>query len=215
MPRRALVENRPWLLASLVAAIAFYALSDGHIGGLFLLAFKGGACLALAAYALSRVRSGDGPIIALVMILGAAGDVAMELDTGVGGLLFLLGHFVAIWLYLRNRRTHLSGSQRMAAAALLLLVPLLAWLLSADPLVAVYALGLGGMAAAAWTSRFSRYNVGVGALLFVASDLLIFARLGEKLDPSVTGWLVWPLYYVGQLLIATGVIRTLRRDHEA
>jgi uncharacterized membrane protein YhhN len=71
------------------------------------------------------------------------------------------------------------------------------------------------MAASAWLSRFSRYSVGIGALMFVASDLLIFARLGGVLGENVTGWLVWPLYYAGQLLICTGVIRAVRRDHLA
>jgi len=51
--------------------------------------------------------------------------------------------------------------------------------------------------------------------MFVASDLLIFARLGGVLGENVTGWLVWPLYYAGQLLICTGVIRAVRRDHLA
>ena len=62
--------------------------------------------------------------------------------------------------------------------------------------------------------RFSR-TVGLGALLFVASDLLIFARLGHVLDEALTGWFVWPLYYAGQFLICTGVIRAVRRDHQA
>ena len=70
-----------------------------------------------------------------------------------------------------------------------------------------------GMAASAWLSRFSRYNVGIGALLFVVSDLLIFARLGGRIDQSLSSWFVLPLYYAGQLLICTGVIRAVRRDH--
>jgi hypothetical protein len=42
----------------------------------------------------------------------------------------------------------------------------------------------------------------------VASDLLIFARMGPLAGSMVPRLLVMPLYYVGQLLICTGVVRT-------
>jgi uncharacterized membrane protein YhhN len=71
---------------------------------------------------------------------------------------------------------------------------------------------LAAMAAAAWTSRFSRYSVGIGAMLFVASDLLIFARMGPLAQSQLPGMLIWPLYYAGQYLICFGV---LRGDHAA
>jgi uncharacterized membrane protein YhhN len=215
VPKHPLIEDRPWLLAGIGMALAFWVLSDTPLGGAFQIALKGGSVAALAIYALTRVATPDARLLAGVMLLSAAGDVGMELDTTAGGAFFLLSHLVAIWLYRRNRRTHPSGSQLAAALALVVLVPLLAWALSGEPLAAIYAIALGGMAASAWTSRFSRYAVGIGALLFVASDLLIFARLGGRLDQALTEWFVWPLYYAGQLLIATGVIRTLRRDHIA
>jgi uncharacterized membrane protein YhhN len=215
MPKRALIDHRPWLLAGIAMAVAFWLLSDSAFGGLFLIALKGGSVAALAVYALVRSHHPHARLIAVVMAVGAAGDVALELSTVAGGGLFLLSHLVAIALYLRNRRAKPSGTQIAAASALLLGVPLGAWLLTQDPLAVLYAVALGGMAAAAWVSRFSRYNVGVGALLFVASDLLIFARLGAVLSQSVTSWFVWPLYYAGQFLIVTGVIRSLRQDHTA
>lgn len=215
MPKRTLIEHRPWLVAGIAMAIGFWVLSDARIGGLFITALKGGSVAALGAYALARSRAADARLLAAVMLVGAAGDVGMELDTVIGGGLFLLSHLVAITLYLRNRREAATVSQKGAAAALIFGVPIAAWLLARDPMAVLYAVGLGTMAATAWTSRFSRYNVGIGALLFVASDLLIFARLGGVLDESLTAWFVWPLYYAGQFLIATGVIRALRRDHQA
>jgi uncharacterized membrane protein YhhN len=215
MPKRALIDSRPWLLAGIAMALAFWLLSDSALGGLFLIALKGGSVAALAGYALTRSRSRDARMIAALMIFGAAGDVGIEIDTALGGGLFLLSHLIAIALYLRNRRPSPSPTQQMASLALVLGVPTGAWLLTHDPLAVIYAVGLGTMAATAWLSRFSRYAVGVGALLFVASDLLIFARLGGVLPQSLTSWFVWPLYYAGQLLICTGVVRTLRRDHVA
>lgn len=215
MTRGALIEHRPWLVAGIAMAVAFWLLTDSAVGGSFLIALKGGSVAALAAYALARSRARDATWIAAVMAVGAAGDIGIELNTIIGGGLFLLSHLIAIALYWRNRRPHPAGSQRMAAAALLVGVPLGAWVLAHDPLAVIYAAALGTMAATAWLSRFSRYSVGIGALLFVASDMLIFARLGGRLSEGTSGWLVWPLYYVGQLLICTGVIRTVRRDHQA
>lgn len=210
MPRRALAEHRPWLLVSLAAALAFYFLSDERVGGLFLLMFKGGACLALAAYALAHHRSREARLIAAVMVFSAAGDVAIELDETWGGGLFLVAHLIAIALYRLNPRQAPARSQVLAALALIVGVPLGAYLLTGHAAVALYAVALGVMAGSAWVSRFSRYRVGIGALLFVISDLLIFARLGGEIDQPIHDWLVWPLYYAGQFLICTGVIQRLR-----
>jgi uncharacterized membrane protein YhhN len=215
MPKRALIESRPWLVAGIALAIAFWLVADGALGGTFKIVLKGASVAALAGYASSRSSARDARMIAAVMAAGATGDVALELSTIAGGAFFLLSHLIAIALYLSNRRPQTSATQKAAALALFVGVPLSAWLLAHDPMAVIYATALGGMAATAWLSRFSRYNVGIGALMFVVSDLLIFARLGGVLDESVTGWLVWPLYYAGQLLICTGVIRTVRRDHRA
>ena len=68
------------------------------------------------------------------------------------------------------------------------------------------------MAAAAWMSRFPRYRVGIGAVLFVASDFLIFSGMGPFELAPLPDILVWPLYYGGQLLIATGAVQTLRGE---
>ncbi len=65
------------------------------------------------------------------------------------------------------------------------------------------------MAASAGASRFPRYRVGIGALMFLGSDLLIFARMGPLPGSPLPGLLIWPLYFGGQALIAWGVVRTL------
>ncbi len=214
MPHRALIEKRPWLLASLVAAISYYFVMDSQLPGLFQMAWKGAGVALLALYALQRHGGKDGQTIALVMAFGALGDVLIELSLYAGAIAFLLGHVIAITLYLSHRRDELTPSQKGAAVALLLGTPIIAFLLPADraaaPGVAVYALALGGMAAAAWSSSFPRYRVGLGAVLFVVSDLLIFARLGPLESSAIPGLLIWPLYYFGQFLICTGVISTLR-----
>jgi uncharacterized membrane protein YhhN len=71
------------------------------------------------------------------------------------------------------------------------------------------------MAASAWASAFPRYRVGAGAALFLLSDLMLFAEMGPLQGSVVPQILVWPVYYLGQLLIATGVAQSLRkRDPE-
>jgi len=173
---------------------------------------KGAGVALLAIYALRRHGSTDARLLATALAVAALGDVAIEVSMIAGGAAFLAAHLVAIALYLRNRRAAPGASQKLAAAALLIATPLISFLLSGDWGVAAYSLALGAMASTAWLSRFSRYRVGAGAVLFVASDWLIFSRFGFVGENAVADWLVWPLYYAGQFLIATGVIQTLRHD---
>lgn len=212
MVKRALTEKRPWLFASIAVAIAYFFLKDTAIGGTWLILLKGSAAGLLAVYALQRHNSIDAKILAIVMLLSAAGDMLIELDLIWGGIAFFLSHLAAIALYLKNRRHNPAKSQMLAALALLALAPLVSWLVSHEPGIAIYGVALGGMAATAWLSRFSRYRVGIGAIVFVVSDWLIFAGVGNSGLPGWSANLVWPLYYLGQFLIATGVIQTLRKE---
>jgi uncharacterized membrane protein YhhN len=211
MPERALIDKRPWLVASLIAGISYYFLRGDALPDLYEWALKGTGIALLAAYALSRHKGSDSRQIAAVMAFGALGDVLIELQLEWGAAAFLIGHLVAIQLYLRHRRPSLEASQKVLGLALAVLTPLIAWKLTGSGLVAVYALGLGAMAGAAWTSSFPRYRVGIGAVLFVASDLLIFARMDVMVNSPLPDLLIWPLYYFGQFLIATGVVGELRR----
>ncbi|GAA0635208.1 lysoplasmalogenase [Sphingomonas ursincola] len=212
--KRALAESRPWLLLSLVAAISYYFVSDAPIPGLYLMLWKGLGVGFLAVFAFARHHSRDGQLIGAVMTLGAIGDMAIEIDMIYGAVAFLLGHCVAIWLYARHRRARVTFSQRLFALLLVPGVVLIAWALPMDRSgaagIAFYSLFLAVMAAMAWTSDFPRYRVGTGALMFVVSDLLIFARLGPLEGSAIPDWMIWPLYYFGQFLICTGVIQSLR-----
>lgn len=219
MPKRALIEKRPWLLASLVAGITYYFVRQGSMPDLFEWLLKGAGVALLAVYALARHHGADARQIAAVMACGALGDVLIEWRLEAGAAAFLVGHLVAIALYLRHRRPSLAPSQKALALALLIVVPAIAWMLPADRVgawpVAIYSLALSGMAAAAWTSSFPRYRVGIGAIMFAASDLLIFARMGPLSASIVPDLLIWPLYYFGQFLICTGVIGELGRHGAA
>ncbi len=212
MPKRALVEHRPWLLLGIAAALAYYFLWNNPIGGTYLILLKGAGVGFLAIYAAYRAPGFDGKLLVGALALSALADMALELWFQVGGALFAASHIVAVVLYMRNRREQPTLSQKLLGAVLLVVVPVLSWVLSADLYVGIYAITLGAMAAAAWTSRFPRYRVGLGALLFVVSDWLIFGRMGPYDLAPLPDILVWPLYYAGQLMIATGVAQTLRGE---
>ena len=217
MPRRALVNHRPWLLASLIAGISYFFVQDDAIGGLWLMSWKGAGVAFLALYAARRAPGSDGVLITLALIFAAAGDVALELSFLFGGLLFAIAHLFAIILYIRNRRPRLSRSQKLAIASLLLLTPVtvfsLTYALPNWQLATAYGVVIGAMAAAAWGSSFSRYRIGTGVVFFLVSDLLIFARESDALHDTTANWLIWPLYFGGQFMIATGVVQTLRKTH--
>ncbi len=211
MARRALIEHRPWLLAAISCAIAYFFMRSGDVDEYPIIVLKGSGAAFLAVYAWQRGSGVSAGLLTGAMALSSLGDMTIEFDLIWGGGCFLAAHLVAIVLYLKNRRDYLSHTQIGAALALLVLAPLVAWWLTGDPLICAYATVLGAMAAAAWTSRFSRYRVGTGVILFVISDWLIFWNIGSEDPRSVTSLLIWPLYFIGQFLIATGIIQTLRR----
>jgi len=217
MAKRALIEQRPWLLASIVAATAFYFLRDNPVGeGTWGILAKGASVGLLAAYALVRVphdrRGVDGALLVLALVLASAGDMAIELDFLIGGAFFTAAHCVAVALYVRNRHPRPSPVQKVIALALLSGTPLVSYGLSGQGSIAAYASFLGAMAAAAWMSHFPRYRVGTGAVLFVVSDWLIFAQMGAYDLAPLPDLLIWPLYYIGQVMIATGIVQCLRGE---
>lgn len=204
------------LAAAVVGGVSYLAADHLTLSSTASLAWKGSGVGLLALYAALRARNLDGWLLAAVMVLGAAGDVLLgAAGFVVGGGVFLLGHLTAIGLYLKNRRPDLAASDRLFAMVLIPAVAAAAYLLPADragaPAVAVYALGLAAMAASAGVSRFPR-RVALGALMFVGSDLLIFARSGPLAGAAWIGFAIWGLYFAGQTLICLGVTRSLSRD---
>lgn len=201
------------ILGAAVVAGASYCLA-AWLGwhGPVVTVWKGAGVGLLAAWAATQARSIDGWLIAAVMALGAIGDVLLDaVGLTAGAAAFLAGHLVAITLYLRDRRAAPTPSQRLSGLIVAPLTVAIALAMTADVGVAIYAAALGSMAATAWTSSFPRYRVGLGAMLFVASDLLIFSRSGPLAGSFLPTLLVWPLYFAGQALIVIGVVATLVR----
>lgn len=204
------------LLAAIVGGTSYILAWQLDLPQAWDLAWKGTGVGFLAVFAALRARSLDGWLLAAVMALGCLGDVLLGVDFIVGALAFLAGHLVAIGLYLRNRRPALTRSQLLLAVVLVPATVAIAFLLPTDraqaPGIALYATGLSVMAACAWISRFPRLWTGLGAVMFVASDLLIFARMG-RIEPSIAvGLAVWGLYFAGQAMICLGVSGKLAED---
>lgn len=205
------------LIASIILGVSYVASWDRIPHGLEL-TWKGAGVGLLAVYAAMKACDLDGRLLAAVLAFGALGDVLLEVGLVPGALAFLAGHLVAIVLYLRNRRKVVGFSQMALAVVLVPATVFIAWQLPADRAgatgVAVYALGLALMAATAWVSRFPRFVVGIGAILFLISDLLIFARTGPLEATFAVNVAVWHLYYIGQLMICVGVTGALAHWRE-
>lgn len=199
------------LAAALIAGSGYYLDHWLDLSGPWMIVWKGLGVGLLALWAAMRARSRDGWLIAAVLAFGALGDVLLEaVNLTVGALAFLIGHVIAIWLYARNRRPGGWWWPIVPALAVSGLASGMPADEAAVPGVALYALGLGGMAGAAWRSRFPAM-VTVGAALFVVSDLLIFSRMGPLAASPLPGLLIWPAYFAGQALIAWGVVTGLER----
>ena len=208
------------LAAAIAAGLTYVAADATSLPSVALIAWKGAGVGLLALYAALNARAADGWLLAAVMAFGAAGDVLLETHGFVaGGVAFLAGHLVAVALYLRNRRA-VSLGDLTYAGALFVFIVLTAYLAplnrtTAGP-IALYAAALAAMTASAWLSRFPRPLVAAGAIMFAASDLLIFARAGRpNLDTPPTGVAVWGLYFAGQVLITLGAVRARERIAKA
>lgn len=203
--------------AAIIAGISYMMPVLGDWQGPWVTAWKGASIGLLALWAALQARSNDGWLIAAVLAVGATGDVLLNIyGLKVGAIAFVIAHMLAIALYLRNRRSVPTASQRALAWLLPPAVVLITWAIAAPhpdwPIAAAYVAIAAVMASTAWLSRFPRYRTGIGALLFVASDLAIFAGQAELLPVELRRLAVWPLYFGGQALIAWGVVRTLTAD---
>jgi uncharacterized membrane protein YhhN len=197
------------LVAMSVAFGLSYPLLWDHLPTAMDMAWKGAGVGLLALAAALQARSGDGRLLALVLALGAAGDVLLEISLAAGAAAFAAGHVVAIFLYRHNKRR--EADQKDSAVAALIMVSAVAvpGLLLQDRTEALpfmaYALLLGAMAASAWLSRFPRRLVAAGALLFLTSDMLIALRMGSDIAGLAPP--IWLLYYAGQTMIYVGIAR--------
>ena len=184
---------------------------------------KGSAVGFLALYTLFRVSSFDHLLLVIALIAGAVGDMQLEIqvpDAFVSGLKnFLVGHIFYMLIFWRNRLSAFEVSRsRMNLASLLwgaaAIGTIWIWpsMVEGKLHLAVYAVGILGMATAALISRYPVTLVGTGAILFIISDTMIGADLMFVI-PQWVMYLVWPTYYLAQLFITAGILLTPVKQH--
>jgi uncharacterized membrane protein YhhN len=208
-------SDRVLLLAALGAACAYGIFAAGGQVPPAWALVKGVPMSALASLALRRRAREGAVLLAAALAVHAAGDVLLELApllAGVGA--FFAGHLVyaALFVRLRQRWDRVRGGAKLRLGLLLLAVAVAAPVVVAGAPetmripIGLYVAALTAMAALAQLTRRG-LPVGLGALLFVASDALLGAGwFGGAAIPGGRE-LVWPLYVGGQLSIALGVLR--------
>lgn len=186
----------PLFAAALIAGIS-YCLPAWLEWSNWTIAWKGAGVALLALWVLRRTGRRD---MAAVFAFGALGDVLLAISLTLGAAAFLVGHLIASWIYTRQR----TGPWWIAPLSAVMIAAC-GYALSQSATVAFYAATLGLMAGSAVASGLPR-QIGIGAVLFVLSDLLIFARLGPLAHSVLPTLFVWPLYFAGQALIAHGAV---------
>jgi uncharacterized membrane protein YhhN len=208
-----LAHKRPFLFLSLVFGITYPLAAYLPVPGLVSVLWKMAGLAFLVPYALRRHHSGEFAMLAAILALCSLGDGLVEQSLQLGAIAFAMAHIVSIRLYSQHARVRPAPSQSLLALTVFIATPVIAYALPSDRMLAVsaavYSLFLSAMAAMAWRSNFPRYRVGMGAMLFVASDLLIFVEQGPLAGWAPIGLLIWYLYYFGMVLIAVGVVQTL------
>ena len=200
---------------SLIASLIYYVTQPWHpfTGSVVL---KGLSVAPLAVMAWRVLPGREGLLLGLGLAFGSLGDVLLDLGEamfpfGLGA--FLLGHFVYIGLFWRNRPkpSRLGLFEKLMIAGLALFAALMsAWLLPSTgmlaPAVAMYVGALTGMVVAAVAMQLPEKLVVIGAVLFLISDTILAVSRFKTPVPG-RALLIWPTYYVGQLLIAVGFLR--------
>lgn len=194
------------------AAAGWFAVLLATADGAAWLPVKGAAVALLALWAMSRRgRAPEAPWLAAALFSHAAGDLLLEVRFLAGMAAFFVGHLLYVRLFWRRRldlddvgaglKLALGALALVAAGLLLFLRPRLADELALA--VPLYAAALVAMSGAAWMCGRGRPWLPLGATLFLLSDALLALQLfaggiaGGRLA-------VWPLYVLGQGLIAWG-----------
>lgn len=206
-----------WLTAMARSGIAFEHLAD--LPSTLIVSWKGSCAAGLALLVLLRTSGDTRVFLGGSLALIAVADVLLA-TRGLmsGGTVFVLAHMVAIIGYIRLRSRQLSAVILMLAFAVPVLavvgVALAVTAKSMHPIHLAYPAISGTMAACALISRFNRWKCGLGASLFVLSDVLFFWDFGFYDGSGALGWLVWPAYFTGIALIAAGAIEGIPSERE-
>jgi uncharacterized membrane protein YhhN len=205
------------LIAAIVIGISHITTWSSDIGDGARLSWKFACVGTLALYAGLCARTFDGWLITAVMLLSAFSDVFLETIGQIpGAISFIVADIMAIILYSRNLRPGLTSLRYLLGGMYVLAAVALAYVLPANRDealgIALFTIPLASMSAIAFMTRFPSQFVGLGAAMVLASDLLIFARMGPLHNTQFTAETVWLLYFIGEVLIVVGVTRALKAN---
>lgn len=203
-----------WLAEIARSGMAFEHLADLPLG--LTASWRSASVAGLALLVLLRTAGVTRVCLGGSLALIAAADILLSTKGLMsGGTVYVLAHIVAITGYVLLRDHRAGTPVRLIALA----VPILAVLgvaaavtaASMHPVHLLYPAISGSMAAWALTSRFNRLTIGLGATLFVVSDVLLFWDFAFYEGTRALGWLIWPAYFGGLALIAAGAIEGPRK----
>ncbi|WP_395394951.1 hypothetical protein WBP07_06370 [Novosphingobium sp. BL-8A] len=159
----------------------------------------------LANYALLRHAGSDTNILALMLLLEGVGAAFYDINDYQGTIFTAAGFSLGIGLFLNHLdERHGNHVRWLTIFALFLLPPvfLLITATSRGAAPAFQGIALGGMVASAWASTFPRESVRSGAVIVMLGSMIAIQWPGH--------WLSWPLFFVGNLVLAIGVTSELR-----
>ncbi len=209
--------ERTALALSLLAALVFWAsVAFPTYAGRWLIKWLAIASLAVIVW--QQRRSAQELWLAAALLCHSAGDVLLDLDRTKLFLpavaAFLCGHLLYIAAFWPNV---IPVAPLSSGNKILIVVVIVVGLIMARILVphlpkamlvpiSVYMAAISTMAIAAILADYPTRWVVAGVLLYLFSDALIgFTTFVRPLAFSV--YLIWPAYYLGQVLIALGFLQ--------
>jgi uncharacterized membrane protein YhhN len=210
------------LIAAILAGAGYLVAVQSALPAATIAVAKASGPFLIGLYAACHARTLDGWLLVAVMLFCAVGDGLITSQVAIATLATAIAHMIATALYLRHRAWSITGLRNAARLAVVPTTVLVAWQLpigigSEDAIGTIaYAFFMSVMVATAWSSQFAKSSVGVGVTLFLVSDLLLFGIMGPLARTDALMALIWILYLAGQVLIATGVVKTLALgpDHQ-
>lgn len=218
MDRPNKMSQRLWLIAIFVGLI-YWVGSLARSGVAFeelaslpkplIVATKGLFSILLAISVFAARKGSASQMVGTALAISAVGDMLLvTVGSAAGGLTFAIAHVLAGYAYAKNRRESNPAALWIAASAVPLIAVVSSYLVlhgsDQNILMSLFPLISGSMAALAILSRFPLWLSGLGAAIFVASDVLFLADLGVLQHSGEWGFLTWASYAVGYAMVARG-----------
>ncbi len=150
--------------------------------------------------------------MALCVIVFADFLLAVKYVT-ISGLVFIIAHMIAMSAYFlaRKKRQNISAAVRglsmLIASLIIIMASVIIQTTDISLALAVFPIFSALAASFALRSQFPVHLTGLGAVIFMMSDVtFVLGSLGGN-DAAHLGWIVWICYFTGLALITRGALR--------